>query len=222
MTTSSQRWSRWGAACEQFLEAVHIALAQRLEEPRRQFRPLLVARLEPGPALGHVAPRPHHQLTARRLRAPHRRRDLGKAEVEHLPQHEHRPLQRTEPLQQQQGRHRHRVRQLRRPLRVLVGVGEQRLREPRPDVGLTAVTGTRAGAMSTTAGRIRPTAASSSRTPRLFRKPTLTCAVQPPPGAAASFSRGTKVLVTPPARATAASSAAPIHRARFIVHSLSP
>ena len=57
-----------------------------------------------------------------------------KAEPEHLAQHEDRPLERAEPLEQQQRRHRHRVGQLRRPLRVLVGVGEQRLGEPRPDV----------------------------------------------------------------------------------------
>ena len=36
------------------------------------------------------------------------------AEGEHLAQHEHRPLERAQPLEQQQGRHRHRVGQLRR------------------------------------------------------------------------------------------------------------
>jgi hypothetical protein len=36
------------------------------------------------------------------------------------PQHEDRPLERAEPLEQQQGRHRHRVNQLRRALRILV------------------------------------------------------------------------------------------------------
>ena len=46
-----------------------------------------------------------------------------------------------QPLEQQQGRHRHRVRQLRRPLRVLVGVREQRLGQPLPDVGLPAYAG---------------------------------------------------------------------------------
>ncbi len=35
-----------------------------------------------------------------------------------------------------QGRHRHRVGQLRRPRGILIGVGDQRLGEPLPDVGL--------------------------------------------------------------------------------------
>jgi transketolase len=119
---------------EQLPQALDVAFGERVEEPRRQLIPLPAVRLEPRAPRVHVAPRPHRELAARRLRPPHRRRDLGEAEPEHLPQHEHRPLERAEPLEQQQGRHRHRVGQLRRALRVLVGVGEQRLGEPRPGV----------------------------------------------------------------------------------------
>ena len=121
---------------EQLPQALDVAFPERVEEPCRQFLPLPAVRVEPGASGVHVAPRPHRELAARRLRPPDRRRDLAEAEPEHLPQHEHRPLERAEPLEQQQGRHRHRVGQLRRPLRILVGVGEQRLGEPRPDIGL--------------------------------------------------------------------------------------
>ena len=101
---------------EQFPQPVDVAVPEGVEEPRRQLLALLAVGLEPGPARVHVAPRPHRELAARRLRPAHRRRDLGEAEPEHLPQHEDRPLERAEPLEQQQGRHRHRVGQLRRPL----------------------------------------------------------------------------------------------------------
>ncbi len=119
---------------EQLPQALDVAFPERAEEPRRQFLPLPAVRLEPGAPCVHVAPRPHRELAARRLRPSHGRRDLRKAEPEHLSQHEDRALERAEPLQQQQGRHRHRVGQLGRALRVLVGVGEQRLGEPLSDV----------------------------------------------------------------------------------------
>lgn len=51
-------------------------------------------------------------------------------------------------------------------------------------------------------------------------KPAPTSAVHPPPGAAASFATGVNSLVAPPLKATAASSPAAIHSARFIIHSL--
>ena len=49
---------------------------------------------------------PGRELTACRLRPAYRRRDLGEAEPEDLPQHEDRPLEWAQPLEQQQGRHR--------------------------------------------------------------------------------------------------------------------
>ncbi|EOD70613.1 hypothetical protein H480_00135 [Amycolatopsis vancoresmycina DSM 44592] len=62
--------------------------------------------------------------------------DLAVVQREHLAQHEHRPLGRPERLQHQQHRHRHAVGEL----DVLgdVGCGQQRLGQPRPDVGLLA------------------------------------------------------------------------------------
>jgi hypothetical protein len=50
----------------------------------------------------------------------------------------------------------------------------------------TAVTGTRTGAMPTTAGRIRPAAAGSSRIPRGLAEPAPTSRVHCPPGISAS------------------------------------
>jgi myosin-crossreactive antigen len=50
-----------------------------------------------------VAARPHRELAARRLRPPHHRRDLRETEPEHLLQHEDRPLERAEPLEQAEG-----------------------------------------------------------------------------------------------------------------------
>ena len=50
--------------------------------------PMVPAYLEPRPPRVHAAARPHRELAARRLRAPHRRRDLAEAEPEHLAQHE--------------------------------------------------------------------------------------------------------------------------------------
>ena len=121
---------------EQLPQSVDVAIPERIEEPRRQLLAFPAVRLEPRAPDVHVASRPDRELAARRLRPPDGSRDLGKAEPEHLPQHEDRPFERGQPLEQQQGRHRHRVRQLRRPLRILVGVGEQRLGEPLPDVRL--------------------------------------------------------------------------------------
>ncbi len=121
---------------EQLPHSVDVAIAERIEEPRGQLLAFPAVRLEPGAPDSHVASRADSELAARRLRPPDGNCDLGKAESEHLPEHEDRPLQRGQPLKQQQGRHRHRIRQLRRPRRILIGVGEQRLGEPLPDVRL--------------------------------------------------------------------------------------
>lgn len=80
----------------------------------------------------------------------------------------------------------------------------------------TAVSGTMNGAMRSTAGRTRPAAARSSRTPMALTKPALACPVHSAPLIADSFFFGTSVLVTPPVRETAASTPAAIHRARFM------
>jgi hypothetical protein len=84
---------------EQLAQPVDVALAEGVEEPVGQRRALPPVGLEPGPALVHMAASPHGELPDGRLRPPHRRRDLGEAEAEDLPQHEHRPLQGAEPLQ---------------------------------------------------------------------------------------------------------------------------
>ena len=122
---------------EQLLQTVDVAFTKGVEESRGQLVSLPAIRLEPRTSLVHVATRAHRELPARRLRATHCRRNLGEAEPEHLAQDEDRALERAEPFEQHQGGHRHRVRQLCRPFRVLVRVGEQRLRKPLPDVLLT-------------------------------------------------------------------------------------
>ncbi len=63
-------------------------------------------------------------------------RDLVVLQIEHLAQHEHRPLGRRERLQHQQHRHRDAVGQL--DVLGHVGRGQQRLGQPGADVGLLA------------------------------------------------------------------------------------
>src|ERR687897_2335152 len=84
----------------------------------------------------------------------------------------------------------------------------------------TAASGTRTGAMSSAAGRIRPTAARTSRTPMALTAPALKSSTHPPPGLAANFSLGRISLATPAARKITANSPAAIHRARSIRFSL--
>src|SRR5690606_28120850 len=55
-----------------------------------------------------------------------------------------------------------------------------------------------------------------SRTPRVLTKPTLAGAVHSPPGVAASFSLGRKVLLMTLPNATTARSPAAIYSARFM------
>jgi hypothetical protein len=62
--------------------------------------------------------------------------DLVVAEVEHVAQHEHRPLRRRQRLQHQQHRHRHAVGQ--HDVLGHVRRGQQRLGQPWPDVRLLA------------------------------------------------------------------------------------
>jgi hypothetical protein len=87
---------------EQFPQPVDVPIPEGVEESLSEFLALPPVGLEPGPARVHVVARPHRELATRRLRAPHRRRDLREAEPEDLPQHENRALERAEPLEQQQ------------------------------------------------------------------------------------------------------------------------
>src|SRR5690606_18828845 len=79
-----------------------------------------------------------------------------------------------------------------------------------------AVTGTMTGAVSVTAGRIRPIAARSSRIPSVLTKVALACCVQLA-GWASSFSLGRNVLLMPPASAIRARKPVAIQSARFMV-----
>jgi hypothetical protein len=64
------------------------------------------------------------------------RGDVAEVERENLTEHEHRPLERTEPLEQEQRRHRHGVRQLGGALGVVVRVVDERFGEPVADIRL--------------------------------------------------------------------------------------
>ena len=83
-----------------------------------------------------VCPRPVRDLADRGRALVDGFRDLVVRQVEHLAQHEHRPLGRRERLQHQQHRHRDAVGQL--DVLGHVGRGEQRLGQPGADVGLLA------------------------------------------------------------------------------------
>jgi hypothetical protein len=87
---------------EQFPQPVDVPIPEGVEESLSEFLALPPVGPKLGPARVHVAACPHRELATRRLRAPHRRRDLREAEPEHLPQHENRALERAEPLEQQQ------------------------------------------------------------------------------------------------------------------------
>ena len=123
---------------EERRESVHVTVPQCIEELRSQPVAGSAVGHEAGPTERHVLAGSARELAARSLGAPDRGRDGGEVKGEHLAEHEDRALQRTEPFEQQQGRHGHRVGQLRRPRRVGVGVVEQRFGEPRSDVGLPA------------------------------------------------------------------------------------
>ena len=88
------------------------------------------------PARGDVGPRPVGDLADRGRALVDGFGDLVVLQVEHLAQHEHRPLGRRERLQHQQHRHRDAVGQL--DVLGHVGRGQQRLGQPGPDVGLLA------------------------------------------------------------------------------------
>ena len=76
--------------------------------PRPERRPRAGARSD-------VRPRPVGDPADRRPALVDGRRDLVVPQIEHLAQHEHRPLSRRERLQHQQHRHRDALGQLRRP-----------------------------------------------------------------------------------------------------------
>lgn len=69
----------------------------------------------------HVAPGAHRELATGDLRPVQRGGNLREVEPEHLPEHEHRPLDGRQSLKQQQRGDRDRVGEFRGSLRVLVG-----------------------------------------------------------------------------------------------------
>jgi hypothetical protein len=79
----------------------------------------------------------------------------------------------------------------------------------------TAASGTRTGAMSSAAGRIRPIAARTSRVPMALTVPAPKSSTHPRPEVA-SFCLGRVSFMAPLARKTTASSPAMIHRAMFM------
>jgi hypothetical protein len=121
---------------QQFPQPVDVAVTDRGEEAGRQLVAFPAVHLEPGAPVAHMAPAADRELAAGRLGPADGRGDLGKAEPEYIPEHEYRPLEGAEPLQQQQRRHGQRVSQFRRPRRIFIRVGQERLREPRPGIGL--------------------------------------------------------------------------------------
>ncbi len=121
---------------EQLLQPVDVALAQRVEEPRRQLLPLAAIGGEPRPPLLDVPAGSDDELTAGRLGTIHGHGDLRELEPEHVTQHEHGTFERTQPLEQHEGGHRDGVGQLGGPLGILVRIRHERLGEPRPDIRL--------------------------------------------------------------------------------------
>jgi hypothetical protein len=79
----------------------------------------------------------------------------------------------------------------------------------------TAASGTSTGAMPSAAGRVRPTAARTSRVPMALAAPALKSSTHPMPKAA-SFSLGRVSFRAPLARTATASSPAMIHSAMFM------
>ena len=71
---------------EQLPHSVDVAIAERIEEPRRQLLAFPVVLLESRAPDVHVVSRRDRELAARRLRPPDGDRDLRNAEPEHLPQ----------------------------------------------------------------------------------------------------------------------------------------
>jgi len=131
-----------GVGSKQSNQAGHVAAPDRGKEPGRQLVALAGGDVEPRPLGLDVLAGPARQLAAG-TRAP--ADDAGclvVAVAEDVVQQEHRPLQRRQPLEQQQERHRQRV----GLLGVRSGIGvwlaelepvcQQRLRQPVADVGL--------------------------------------------------------------------------------------
>jgi hypothetical protein len=125
-----------GQQADQLLGVVGL---DRLEEPPRQLLALAARGLKTR-FLGLDLPAgPDRDLAAVVGALADHGRDLLIAVVEHLPQQEHRPLDRAEALQQHQERQRQRV----GPVGILheasrIGVGHQRLGEPGADIALAA------------------------------------------------------------------------------------
>ena len=126
---------------EQGLEAGEVALFGGLEEAAGQLLALLAGRLEAGAALLDVAPGAGRELAHVVLALADDRGDLGVAVVEDVVEQEDRALLGREALEQDQHRQRERVGGLGVAGRVVLAVGDDRLRQPFADVALAAGAG---------------------------------------------------------------------------------
>jgi hypothetical protein len=136
-------------------QAVQVALVHRLEEAVGERLAAVGRGLRPAPLLAHVAAGAHGQLTAVVLAARDDLGDLAVAVVEDVVQQEDRALDRGQPLEHEQERHRDRVGVLHDPGPVRNDrVGQERFRQPRPDVALAPHAG-RAQVVDAEAGRDR-------------------------------------------------------------------
>ncbi len=131
-----------GIGRQQLEQAIHIAVAHRLEELGCQLVPALDFDVEARPVGLDVLPGPVCELAAGCLAAPDDVCDFVVAVAENVVQQEDGPFQRSKPLEQQQERHRERIRLLRmvgwvdHRLSQLARSGQQRLRQPLADVCL--------------------------------------------------------------------------------------
>ncbi|AIT07465.1 hypothetical protein MC45_15030 [Sphingomonas taxi] len=118
---------------EQCRQRRRVAVARRREEgtgdPRRLAAPHRIAL----PRLADVTTRPRRKLPHRGRRTVERRRHLGQRDVEHVVEQEGGALQRRQAFERQHQRQREIVRHLLRPVD-----DEQRLGQPRADIGLAA------------------------------------------------------------------------------------
>src|SRR5215207_10368851 len=123
---------------EQRLEPSEIAFLGGLKEPSCQPVALLARRLEAGPALLDVASGAGGELAHVIVTLADDRRDLRIPIVEHVVKQQHGSLLRRDALQQHQQGQRQRVGRLSVPGRIIVAVGDDRLRQPLADIALAA------------------------------------------------------------------------------------
>ena len=116
-------------------QPVEITLATRREEACRKFATFAFIRIEAVTPLADTATSTADELPAGRLRSSEHSGDLVIVVVEDVVQQKRRALNRRELLEQDEERQRQGIGELHGHARVGL-VNEQRLRQPRSDVGL--------------------------------------------------------------------------------------